>query len=63
MNNYNYGHVIYNGNDGWSTAGVTIVRINDSLVNCTSTHLTNFATLVDVSRTKIVINSMGVLFD
>ncbi|XP_065913056.1 uncharacterized protein [Dysidea avara] len=41
------------GDGGWSIAGVTTVRINDSFVNCTSTHLTSFAVLVDVSGTRI----------
>ena len=46
----------HSGDGGWSIAGVTTVRINDSFVNCTSTHLTSFAVLVDVSGTRIVIN-------
>ena len=44
--------VIYkNSRGGWDTKGVTVVRDNrkKSTIICSSTHLTSFAVLVDVS--------------
>ena len=46
--------VIHSGNGGWSSLGVSTVIVNDTFVNCNTTHLTSFAVLVDVSGTQIV---------
>jgi len=42
---------------GWSTEGVTTIGINDSFVQCKSSHLTSFAVLVGASGTDVCISN------
>jgi len=39
----------HSGSGGWDTTGVTTIDSNDTFITCSSTHLTSFAVLVDVS--------------
>ena len=45
------------GSGGWSTEGVTTVRVtqegNNTVVQCNSTHLTSFAVLVNVAGAEV----------
>jgi len=45
------------GSGGWSTEGVTTVRVaqegNNTVVQCNSTHLTSFAVLVNVAGSQV----------
>ena len=34
---------------GWSSTGLSVETFDDTTITCTSTHLTSFAVLVDVS--------------
>ena len=34
---------------GWSIDGLSVETVNDEIITCSSTHLTSFAVLVDVS--------------
>ena len=47
------------GSGGWSTEGVTTVEVtqdgNDTVVQCSSTHLTSFAVLVNVAGAPVSI--------
>ena len=34
---------------GWSSVGLSVEAVDDGMITCSSTHLTSFAVLVDVS--------------
>ena len=57
--------MIYSGvaPGGWSSVGLNVETMDDDIITCSSTHLTSFAVLVDVSGGSQVVISTHIITD